>query len=92
MNAKTDSGQRTCLTTGLTICRQAEFFVKANAVRTIYFETLLSPAIARTIADETGATTAVLDPLEGLSATSAGDFLAVMRVNLATLREGQGCS
>ena len=40
MNAKTDSadsGQRTCLTTGLTICRQAEFFVKANAVLAVVF-------------------------------------------------------
>jgi len=37
MNANTDSGQRTCLTTGLTICRRAEFFVKANAVLAVVF-------------------------------------------------------
>ncbi len=40
MNAKpdsADSGQRICLTTGLTICRRAEFFVKANAVLAVVF-------------------------------------------------------
>jgi zinc transport system substrate-binding protein len=67
-------------------------FVKANHVRTIYSETLVSPAVAKTVARETGARTAVLDPIEGLDDASAGaDYLAVMRVNLATLREGQPC-
>ena len=67
-------------------------FVAANEVRTIYAETLVSPAIAETVARETGARTALLDPLEGLDESSqAGDYLAVMRANLATLREGQGC-
>ena len=68
-------------------------FVREHHVRTIYSETLLSPAVARTVADETGAATAVLDPIEGLSARSAGhDYLAVMRADLRTLRAGQGCS
>jgi zinc transport system ATP-binding protein len=47
-------------------------FVRANRVRTIYYETLVSPDVARTVAAETGARTAVLDPLEGLSDASAG--------------------
>ena len=68
-------------------------FVRANGVTTIYYETLVSPAIADTVASETGATTAVLDPLEGLSDESAGDdYFAVMRANLANLVTGQGCS
>jgi zinc transport system substrate-binding protein len=67
-------------------------FVEDNDVRTIYYETLVSPAVAETIALETGVRTAVLDPLEGLSETSAGDdYLAVMRANLASLRAGQRC-
>lgn len=67
-------------------------FVRDNDVRTVYSETLVSPAVARTLAAETGARTAVLDPLEGLTASSAGeDYLAVMRANLATLRKGQPC-
>lgn len=67
-------------------------FVRAHAVRTIYSETLVSPAVADTLARETGARTAVLDPVEGLTDASAGsDYLAVMRANLATIRRGQPC-
>lgn len=67
-------------------------FVAANDVTTIFTEPLTSPAVADTVARETGAQTAVLDPLEGLTAESAGnDYLAVMRSNLAALRDGLGC-
>jgi zinc transport system substrate-binding protein len=67
-------------------------FVERNDVRTIYHEPLASPAAAETVAAETGARTAVLDPVEGLSDASAGgDYPAIMRANLATLREGQSC-
>jgi zinc transport system substrate-binding protein len=67
-------------------------FVAENAVATIYFETLVDPSIAETVASETGADTAVLDPLEGLSDPAVGDdYFTVMRTNLATLRDGQGC-
>ncbi len=68
-------------------------FVRENKVRTVYTETLASPALARTVASAGGAGTAVLDPVEGLTDESAGrDYLAVMRANLAALRQGQGCS
>jgi zinc transport system substrate-binding protein len=71
---------------------RAAAFVRDHAVRTIYYEALVSPALARTIAAETGARVAVLDPLEGLDESSAGaDYLEVMRSNLATLRKGQPC-
>jgi zinc transport system substrate-binding protein len=67
-------------------------FVREHDVRTIYYETLVSPAIAETVADETGAATAVLDPIEGLSDESAGsDYFTVMRANLASLQAGQSC-
>jgi zinc transport system substrate-binding protein len=67
-------------------------FVRAHKVRTIYYETLISPAIARTVASETGARTAVLDPIEGITAESQGDdYLAIMRSNLKDLQEGQPC-
>lgn len=70
----------------------AAAFVAANKVTTIYYETLISPDIAKTVATETGAATAVLDPIEGLSESSAGeDYLQVMATNLQTLREGQQC-
>ena len=67
--------------------------VEQRGVTTIYTETLASPALAETVARETGASTAVLDPVGGLTDTSAGsDYLEVMRSNLATLREGQECT
>ena len=51
------------------------------------------PDAAETIAAETGATVAVLDPLEGLTDESAGDdYVSVMRSNLKTLVKGQSCS
>jgi zinc transport system substrate-binding protein len=68
-------------------------FVEEHDVRTIYSETLVSPKVAETLARETGAATAVLDPLEAITESSAGaDYLAVMRSNLQTLQRGQGCS
>ncbi|HET7303409.1 MAG TPA: metal ABC transporter substrate-binding protein [Segeticoccus sp.] len=68
-------------------------YVRRHDVRTVYAETLASPATARAVAEETGAHLAVLDPLEGLTEDSAGDdYFQVMRANLRTLRQGQGCS
>lgn len=67
--------------------------VRETGVTTVYAETLLSPALAETVAREAGVRVAVLDPLEGLTEASAGkDYLEVMRANLRTLREGQGCT
>ncbi|MFP5346627.1 MAG: metal ABC transporter substrate-binding protein [Actinomycetes bacterium] len=67
-------------------------FAREHHVSTVYYETLVSPDVARTVARETGARTAVLDPLEGLTDQSAGsDYLQVMRANLETLRKGQSC-
>jgi zinc transport system substrate-binding protein len=69
--------------------------VRAHGVTTIYFETLVSPRIAETVARETGAKTAVLDPIEGLTEeeTAGGeDYFTLMRGNLASLRDGLGCS
>lgn len=67
--------------------------VKEHGVTTVYSETLVSPALAETLARETGAKVAVLDPIEGLTDASKGkDYLEVMRSNLATLEAGQECS
>jgi len=68
-------------------------YVKAHGVTTIYAETLASPAIAQTVANETGASMATLDPIEGLTSRSSGkDYFEIMRSNLTALRAGQGCS
>jgi zinc transport system substrate-binding protein len=69
--------------------------VRAHGVTTIYFETLVSPRIAETVARETGAKTAVLNPIEGLTeeeAANGEDYFSLMRKNLAALRTGLGCS
>ncbi|MFF5178079.1 metal ABC transporter substrate-binding protein [Micromonospora sp. NPDC000316] len=65
---------------------------KEHQASTIFFETLVSPKVAETIAGQVGAKTAVLDPLEGLAAGSSGDYLSVMRTNLETLRTALSCS
>ena len=68
--------------------------VRAVGATTVFFETLVSPRLAETVAREVGAKTAVLDPLEGLTEeelAAGGDYFSVMRGNLATLREGLGC-
>lgn len=67
-------------------------FVRANDVSTVYYETLVDPKVAQTVADETGATTAVLDPLEGLAEGSTDDYISVMEKNLQTVKDGQPCS
>jgi zinc transport system substrate-binding protein len=68
--------------------------VRAARATTVFFEKLVSPRLAETVAREVGARTAVLDPLEGLTeeeiATGA-DYVSVMRENLAALREALGC-
>lgn len=65
-------------------------FVKEHNVRVIFFEELASPKVAETIAKETGATTAVLNTVEGLTdeqAAAGEDYLSIMRENLAQLKE-----
>lgn len=68
--------------------------VRAAGATTVFSETLASPALADTVAREARVTTAVLDPLEGLTPAEVErgtDYFAVMRANLATLRQALGC-
>jgi zinc transport system substrate-binding protein len=65
---------------------------REHGATTIFFETLVSPKVAETIAHAVGADTAVLDPLEGLQPGKPGDYLSIMRINLATLRTALGCT
>jgi zinc transport system substrate-binding protein len=60
----------------------------------VFFETLVSPKLAETVAREAGAETAVLNPLEGLTKderAGGADYFSVMRQNLAALREALSC-
>jgi len=65
---------------------------REHQATTIFFETLVSPKIAETIAREVSAETAVLDPIEGLQPDATGDYFSVMRSNLSTLTAALGCS
>ncbi len=65
-------------------------FVKKNQVKTIFFEELVSPKVAETIAKETGAVTQVLNPIEGLGdeeIKAGDDYFSVMEKNLEVLKE-----
>lgn len=68
--------------------------VKDKDIHYIFFESLVSPRLADTIAKETGAQTLVLDPIEGLTdeAQKAGkNYLSVQRENLGNLRRALTC-
>ena len=68
-------------------------FVQDNQVGVIYYESLVDPGVTQAVANETGAATDVLDPLETLSETADGDdYFQVMRSNLAALRSGLECA
>ena len=64
-------------------------FAKERGVKVIFFEEMVSPKIAETIAKETGAQVMVLSPLENLTdeqVKAGDDYFSVMRRNLAALK------
>lgn len=64
-----------------------------DGVTTVFSERLVSPKMAETLADDLGVSTAILDPLEGLSDDTADeDYLSLMRENLTALQQANGCS
>ena len=68
--------------------------VRRTHATTVFFETLVSPRLADTVAREVGSRTAVLDPIEGLTPAEQkrGDnYLTLMRRNLAALRKALAC-
>ena len=65
-------------------------FAKEKQVKTIFFETLVDPKVAQTIAKDLGAKTDVLNPLEGLTdeyRKNNQDYIAIMKKNLAALQK-----
>ena len=64
-------------------------YAKEFDIHTIFFEELASPKVAKTVAKEVDAVTAVLNPIEGLSEEDiqdGEDYFSVMRKNLAALK------
>jgi zinc transport system substrate-binding protein len=70
-------------------------FARRHGVKVIFFETLVSPKLAETLAREVGARTLVLNPIEGLTKDdqAAGKgYVELMEDNLTNLRTALGCA
>ncbi|HUS26675.1 MAG TPA: zinc ABC transporter substrate-binding protein [Nevskiaceae bacterium] len=68
--------------------------VEDKHIKYVFFESLVSPRLADTIAAEAGANTLVFDPIEGLSNDNqkqGKNYLSVQRQNLANLRTALAC-
>lgn len=68
--------------------------VRETGATTVFTEPLVSARLAETVARETGAKTAVLNPIEGLTEDEqerGADYFSVMRANLAALRKALSC-
>jgi zinc transport system substrate-binding protein len=68
--------------------------VRREHVTTVFFEQLVSPRLAETVARDAGANAEVLDPIEGLTPSEehrGDDYFSLMRRNLTRLRTALGC-
>lgn len=65
-------------------------YVRDKKVTTVFFEALVSPDVAQAIARESGARTALLDPIE--NAPDYGDYVIAMQRNMASVAAALGCA
>ena len=68
--------------------------IAEKGITTVFYEELVAPTVAETLAREAGVATAVLNPIEGLTQDQIAarkDYAAVMRENLAAIRAALGC-
>lgn len=73
--------------------KELQEVVKKEKVTTIFFETLASDKTAKTLANDTGLKTDLLDPVEGITDQSrGGDYIGVMEANLAALQKALGAN
>ncbi|MFV0286899.1 MAG: metal ABC transporter substrate-binding protein [Demequina sp.] len=70
--------------------REIRDLIEGSGATTIYTESKVSAAVAQSLADDIGITTAVLDPLETIA--DGDDYISVMTRNLDALRTGLDCS
>lgn len=68
---------------------EVEAYAEQHGVTTVFFEDLVSPAVAQSLADEVGARAVQLSPLEG--PPDSGDYLTEMRRTLSVLRTALSC-
>jgi zinc transport system substrate-binding protein len=73
--------------------KEVQDIVRQQKVTTIFYEELVSPKVAESIARDVHVRTAVLSPIEGLSdANSKESYLSLMRENLEELRKANSCA
>ncbi len=68
--------------------------IKKLDLRVVYFEELINPRLAMVIAEETGASTAVLNPGANLTNSqweTGMTFISMMEQNLESLKKGLNC-
>lgn len=73
---------------------ETALLIREKGVRHIFFETLVSPKVAETLAHEAGAKTLVFNPLEGLTdeeRAAGADYLSIMKQNLENLKIALQC-
>ncbi|WP_460108638.1 metal ABC transporter substrate-binding protein [Streptomyces sp. YKOK-J1] len=71
--------------------RDLQRMAGADGVTTVFYETLVSGRTAKTVADDAGLRTDVLDPLEGITSKSRGtDYFSVQEANLKALQRALG--
>jgi zinc transport system substrate-binding protein len=71
---------------------QIQQAAKDSGVTTVFFEALVSPKLADTVAKDLNLKTAVLDPIEGVKAGSSDTYLTIMQQNLSNLQAALGCA
>ncbi|MGW0902338.1 metal ABC transporter substrate-binding protein [Streptomyces sp. NPDC002853] len=71
--------------------KELQDIAEKDKVSTVFFETLASDKTAKTLANDAGLKTDVLDPLEGITDKSKGDdYIEVMESNLGALEKALG--
>jgi zinc transport system substrate-binding protein len=66
--------------------------VKEQGITTIFFESQANPHLAQTLAQETGAKTAILDPIEGINQSSSHEsYVSIQEKNLTSLKTALAC-
>ncbi len=74
------------------VLAELEELIASEGITTVFSERLASPAMAESLASDTGVETAVLDPIEGSGDDDgATDYVALMQQNLAALQQANGC-
>jgi zinc transport system substrate-binding protein len=67
--------------------------IRTEHITTVFSETLASPQMAHSLAHDLGIHAGVLDPIEGLSTSTAHqNYLSLMRANLTALRVANSCT